>query len=90
MTLNYIIDSQGNQSAVVVPIEDWTKFVERYDKLMNTVEGLREGFYIEQKKLRDMKLTHDNMIDLFPSSLFVGDRGKIDVQLLINKETATR
>jgi hypothetical protein len=54
---------------------------------MNSVEGLRDGFFIEQTKLRDLKLTHDNMIDLFPSSLFVGKRGKIEVQLLVNKET---
>jgi len=40
MTLNYIIDSQGNQSAVVVPIKEWTKFVEHYDKLKNKLNIL--------------------------------------------------
>lgn len=60
-----------------------------YKDLMNSVEGLREGFYIEQSKLRDIKLAHDNLIDLFPSSLFVGSRGKIEVQLLVNQATKT-
>jgi len=60
-----------------------------YEKLMNEVEGLREGFKVEQEKLRDMKLTHDNLIDLFPSKVFVGKRGKIEVQLLVNNETKT-
>jgi hypothetical protein len=58
-----------------------------YKDLMNSIEGLREGFFIEQVKLRDLKLTHDNLIDIFPSSLFVGKRGKIDVQILVNVET---
>jgi hypothetical protein len=58
-----------------------------YKDLMNTIKGLREGFFIEQSKLRDMKLQHDNLIDLFPTSIFVGKRGKIDVQLLVNQET---
>lgn len=40
MTLNYITDTQGNQSAVVVPIEEWTKFVERYEKLKNKLNIL--------------------------------------------------
>lgn len=81
--------STGEKSMMWIQEQNPNFDASGYDKLMNTVEGLREGFYIEQKKLRDMKLTHDNMIDLFPSSLFVGDRGKIDVQLLINKETKT-
>ncbi len=40
MTLNYITDTQGNQSAVVVPIEEWTKFAERYEKLKNKLNIL--------------------------------------------------
>lgn len=58
-----------------------------YKDLMNSIEGLRDGFFIEQTKLRDMKLTHDNLIDMFPSNIFVGKRGKIDVQLLVNEAT---
>lgn len=55
-----------------------------YAKIMNSIEGLREGFFIEQVKLRDMKLTHDNLLDVWPSKLIVGNRDRIDVMILKN------
>jgi len=58
-----------------------------YKDVMNSIEGERNGFFVEQKKLRDIKVTHDNMIDLFPSNLIVGKRGKIDVIILKNIAT---
>lgn len=59
-----------------------------YKDVMNSIEGERNGFFVEQEKLRDLKLQHDNMIDLFPSNVIVGQRGKIDVVIL--KNTATK
>lgn len=58
-----------------------------YKDLMNSIEGLREGFFVEQTKLRDLKLQHDNLIDMFPSKIVVGSRGKIEVTLLKNQAT---
>jgi hypothetical protein len=50
-----------------------------YKDLMVSIEAERKNFLREQKKLRDLKMEHDNMIDTFPSFLFVGGRQKINV-----------
>lgn len=81
--------STGNKMMMWIQESNPTFDQSLYKDLMNSIEGLREGFFIEQKKLRDMKLTHDNLITLFPSKLFVGKRGQIEVQLLVNEATKT-
>jgi hypothetical protein len=58
-----------------------------YKDIMNSIEGERNGFFIEQKKLRDMKTTHDNMVDMFPSNIIVAKRSKIDIVILKNVAT---
>lgn len=58
-----------------------------YKKLMNSIEGERNGFFIEQKKLRDMNTTHDIMLKTFPSKIVVGDREPIEVIILKNVAT---
>lgn len=62
-----------------------------YETLMNSVDGLREGFFIEQVKLRDMALTHKNLVETPPKCWFVAKdhREPIEVVLLVNKETKT-
>jgi hypothetical protein len=45
-----------------------------FQDVMNSIEGQREGFFIEQKKMTDIVLQHDNLRMLFPSKLIVGDR----------------
>lgn len=58
-----------------------------YKKLMNSIEGERNGFFIEQKKLRDMNAQHDIMLRTFPSIVVVGDREPIEVIILTNIAT---
>lgn len=58
-----------------------------YKDLMNSIEGERNGFFVEQQKLRDMKVQHDNMIQTFPSSIVVGNRPLIEVIILKNRLT---
>jgi hypothetical protein len=55
--------------------------------LQNVIVAQRDGFKFRQKELLDFKREHDNMIDLFPSSLFVGGRGKIDVIIVTSTRT---
>ena len=45
-----------------------------FDKLMVSIEAQREGFFVEQKKIIAMVNEHKNMIEVFPSSIVVGDR----------------
>lgn len=58
-----------------------------YKDVMNSIEGQREGFFIEQKKLRDMAVQHDNMLKTWPGSWIVGSREPIKVVILKNIAT---
>lgn len=55
-------------------------------QLSNLIAGSRDRWTQRQKELLDIKREHDNMIDMFPSSIIVGGRGKIDVKIV----TSTR
>lgn len=57
-----------------------------FQNLQNIIVASRNSWTMRQKELLDLKRVHDNLIDVFPSSLFVGGRGKIDVQIV----TSTR
>ena len=59
-----------------------------YKDVMNSIEGQREGFFIEQKKLRDMSVQHEVMLKTFPKKIIIGDRNPISVIIL--KNVATR
>lgn len=58
-----------------------------YKDIMNSIESKREGFFIEQKKLRDMAVEHETMLKTWPSKLVVGDREPIKVIILKNIAT---
>lgn len=58
-----------------------------YKTLMNTIEAQREGFFNEQKKLRSIIQQHDNLLQKFPSSMFVGGRDKLDYKIISSKKT---
>jgi len=58
-----------------------------YTKLMSTINATRAEFTREQTKLLAFKNAHDNVIDKFPSSIFVGGRGKIDVNVVTSDKT---
>ena len=58
-----------------------------FTKLMSSIEAQRESFTTEQTKLLSFKNSHDNVIDKFPSSLFVGGRGKIEVNVVTSGKT---
>jgi hypothetical protein len=57
------------------------------NKLMAAIEGLRDGFFTEQKQYRAMIEQHDNMRMVFPSSLIVGGRSKIDAKMITSAQT---
>lgn len=61
--------------------------VSLYKDLMVAVEGQRERFLREQQQLIDLNREHDNMIDTFPGSLFVGSRPKIEITVVTSAKT---
>lgn len=58
-----------------------------YDKLMNSIEAQREGFFNEQKKLISIKNKHENLLKKFPSSLFVGGREPLAIKIITSSNT---
>jgi hypothetical protein len=58
-----------------------------YKDVMNSIEGQREGFFVEQKKLRDMSVLHEVMLKTFPKKLVIGKREPINVIILKNVAT---
>ena len=40
MNLNYITDGLGNQSAIVISMDDWNKLMSRHNKLKRKLEIL--------------------------------------------------
>jgi hypothetical protein len=59
-----------------------------YKDVMNSIEAQREGFFIEQQKLRDMSVQHEIMLNTWPSSIVIGNREPIKVIIL--KKVATK
>lgn len=58
-----------------------------YKDVMNSIEGQREGFFVEQKKLRDMSVQHEIMLKTFPKKLIIGKREPVSVIILKNVAT---
>ena len=48
-----------------------------YNKLMASIEGERNGFFVEQQKLIDINRQHITMRKTFPKKIVVGDRQNI-------------
>lgn len=58
-----------------------------YKDLMTSIEGLRESFFQEQKKLLSMKKQHDDLLMKFPTNIFVGSRNQIEVKVISSTKT---
>lgn len=48
-----------------------------YKDLSRSVEAEREGFFNQEKVMQAIKQEHDNLLDLFPGSLFLFNREKL-------------
>lgn len=62
---------------------------EMYKKLMNIIRSEREGFFVQQEQLLDLKRQHDNLFEKFWSGMFMNWIGakKLEVTILQNPET---
>jgi len=66
-----------------VPHVDTTTF----NNLQNIITASRDSWTMRQKELLDLSREHNKALTLFPSSLFVGGRPKIDVQIITSSRT---
>jgi len=60
-----------------------------YTNLQNIIASSRDSWTQRQKELIDYNREHDNLITMFPSSLFVGKRGKIEIKIVTSTKTET-
>ncbi len=58
-----------------------------YKTLMNTIEGSRNEFTMEQKKLIDIDRQHKTMKATFPNSLIIGGRPDLEIKLVTSAKT---
>lgn len=58
-----------------------------YRDLSRSIEVERTGFFNEQKKLVDLKREHDNLLQVFPSSLFLKNRNSQDITIIKSEKT---
>ncbi len=58
-----------------------------FNNLQNIITSSRDGWTMRQKELVDLKREHDNVLTMFPSNIFVGSRGKIEVQIVTSGRT---
>lgn len=58
-----------------------------FAKLMNTIEGKREGFKIAQDQLIDIDRQHKSMRVTFPNSLIIGGRPDLNIVVVTSAKT---
>ena len=60
-----------------------------YKQLLNTVVGLRASWTSKQTEILDYKRTHDNIVDMFPSSIICSmfNKQKIEVKIVTSDRT---
>jgi hypothetical protein len=58
------------------PNANYSEVSALYKDLSRAVEAEREGFFNQEKMLQDLKLEHDNLLDVFPSSVVLSMMGK--------------
>jgi len=61
--------------------------VSLYSKLMTSIEAERKGFFVEQQKLIDLGRAHDNLLEVFPSSMFLAGRDPIEITVIKSAKT---
>ena len=58
-----------------------------YKDLMNSIEGERNGFFIEQQKLIDIDRQHKDMRMVFPASMVLGKRADLGIKVIKSLKT---
>lgn len=61
--------------------------VSLYKDLSVAIEGEREGFFMEQKKLVDLNAQHRNVRQTWPGSMFIGSRPDIAIIIVTSAKT---
>jgi len=83
-------EGQGRMMAwIKESVPDASPTSATYQKLMNVITSERDGFTMRQKEILDFKREHDNLIDVFPGTIYamILSRNKIDVVIVTSTRT---
>jgi hypothetical protein len=88
MNARYSDEGQGQQTLMKwIQESNPTLDASIYKTLMNTIEGSRNEFTMEQKKLIDIDRQHKSMKATFPNSLIIGGRPDLEIKLVTSAKT---
>jgi hypothetical protein len=68
-TLQYIVDNSGNKVSVIVPVTDWEKLNNQYQKLLNKLDVL-QGI---KDSINEIKASKKNAKELQSLSDFLNE-----------------
>lgn len=69
------------------PNFDLSGAADMYKQLQRVIEANRQEFFIEQKKLIDLKRNHSSYIKVFPNRLFLSDVSEIEIKIITSDKT---
>jgi hypothetical protein len=58
-----------------------------FRNLQNIIVASRDSWTDNQRQLLDIKREHDNLLDVFPSSLFLGSRSRLKAVIVTSERT---
>lgn len=88
-----IMNERYQGEAAGAPAFKWIKEhnpefpMDMYKDVSDAIESNRAEFLRVQKRLIDIKREHDNLLKKFPSSLIVGSRPALEIQVVTSKRT---
>jgi len=85
--MNERYDEEGSIAFKWIKEDNPDFSVELFKALTDQIASLRAEFATVQKRLIDIKREHDNLRQKFPSSLFVGSREALKVNIVTSTAT---
>jgi hypothetical protein len=89
MNARYANDSTSGKQTLMKWIQESNPVFDAslYRTLMNTIEGSRNEFTMEQKKLVDIDRQLKAMKVTFPNSMILGGKADLDIKLVTSAKT---
>jgi len=89
MSARYASDSSSGKQTLMKWITESNPTLDAsiYKTLMNTIEGSRNEFTMEQKKLIDIDRQHKTLKATFPNSLIIGNRPDLEIKIVTSNKT---
>jgi len=84
----YSDEGKGQETFMKWIVESNPTFdVSLYKDLMASIEGERNGFFMEQQKLIDIDRQHKDMRMTFPNKMIIGSRSDLEIKVIKSLKT---